>query len=126
MAASYSTALKTARMQKIIDLIDAGAGNGYLEIYTAGFALKLGTLTLQKPSWTASGDHITLNGTPADIDADATGQAAIARIKDSNGNVVINNMSVGVGEGFEIQINAVNVEQHVQLTLTGGTITHAA
>ncbi len=123
---NYSADIKTARMTAIVTGIDAGAGPGVLEIYTAAFGTLLASLTLQKPSWTVDGDHLDLNGAPADVDADASGTAAVARIKDSNGNIKINNMTVGVGGSFEVQVNSTNVVQHLAVTISGGTITHAA
>ncbi len=123
--ANYSPDIKTARMTVIRDAVDAGAGPGILEIYTTGFGTLLASLTLQDPSFTVDGDHLHLAGTPADVDADASGTAAIARMKDSNGNVKIDNMSVGVGGSYEVQLNSVNVVQHLAVTINGGTITHA-
>lgn len=124
---SYSAAVKTARMTVVRDAIDAGAGPGILEIGTTGFATILATITLQDPSFTVDGDHLHMNGTPSDIDADNTGVAAIARFKDSNGNVIINNVTVGIaGDNAEMTLNSKNVQQHVIFGITSCTITHAA
>ena len=42
MAVNYDTPTKSQRMQKVIDAIDSGAGNGVLEICSAAFAAVLG------------------------------------------------------------------------------------
>ena len=126
MAVNYSTGLKTTRMTAVIDAIDAGSGPGTLEICSAAFAAVLATIILDDPSFTVSGAVITMAGVPrSDTSADATGTAAVARIKDSDGNVIINNLTVGVGTG-DIQLNSVALSSGQTVTITAGTITHAA
>ncbi len=125
MSVNYITNLKTSRMQCVIDRIDIGTA-GSLEICSAGYAAVLATIALQKPSFVASGDHITLAGVPlSDTDADASGTAAAARIKASNGDVVVNGLTVGVGSG-DIQLNSTTITQHQTVTITSGVITHSA
>src|SRR3954454_2388052 len=125
MAVNYNAALKSARMQAVITGIDAGAGPGVLEICSAGFAAVLAAITLADPSFTEAGGVITMAGPPrTDTSADATGTAAVARIKDSNGTVVANNLSVGVGAG-EIQLNSTALSAGQSVSITAGTITHA-
>ena len=93
-------------MQAVIAAIDAGAGPGTLEICTAAFAAVLAVIPLSDPSFTEAGGVITMAGVPkSDAAADATGTAAVARIKDSNAVVVVNNLTVGVGSG-DIQLNS--------------------
>jgi hypothetical protein len=90
MAVTYSIATKTARLQAVVNQIDAGSGPGTLEIGTAAMALVLATITLADPCGTVSGDTLTFDFDPdvSDPSADATGTAVAARIKDSNGNTV--------------------------------------
>ena len=83
MAVNYAATLKSARMQAVIAAIDAGAGPGTLEICTAAFASVLAVIPLSDPSFTEAGGVITMAGVPkSDAAADATGTAAVARIKD--------------------------------------------
>jgi hypothetical protein len=125
MAVNYIANLKSSRMQAVIDRIDIGTA-GTLEICSAAFAAVLATIALQKPSFVESGGVITLQGVPlSDSSADATGTAAVARIKASNGDVVVNNLTVGVGTG-DIQLNSVAISAGQTVTITSGTITHAA
>jgi hypothetical protein len=126
MAVSYNAALKSSRMAAVIAAIDAGAGPGTLEICTAGYASVLATITLADPSFTESGGVITMAGVPrTDAAADATGTAALARIKDSNGNVVVNGLTVDLSTG-DIQLNSIAITAGQAVTITAGTITHAA
>jgi len=126
MAVNYAAALKSSRMQAVIAAIDAGPGPGTLEICTAAFAAVLAVIPLADPSFTEAGGVITLAGVPrSDNAADAAGTAAVARIKDSTGAVVVDNLTVGVGTG-DIQLNSVTISVGQAVTITGGTITHAA
>jgi hypothetical protein len=126
MAVNYSTTLKSTRMAAVIAAVDAGSGPGTLEICTASYASVLAIITLADPSFTESGGVITMAGMPrSDTSADNTGTAAIARIKDSNGTVVISGLTVGVGTG-DIQLNSVSISAAQTVTITAGTITHSA
>lgn len=126
MSVVYSTAVKTARMQAVIDQIDAGAGAGTIEIGTTGMASVLAVLTLADPSGTAASGVITLDFDPdiSDTSANASGTAAEARIKDSNGTVVISGLTVGTS-GADINLDSVSITAGQTVTLTTGTITHA-
>lgn len=126
MAVTYSTAAKTARMQAVIDQIDAGAGAGTLEIGTTGFASTLAIITLADPSGTASAGALTFDFDPdvSDTSANATGTAAEARIKDSNGTIVISGLTVGT-TGSDINLDSVSITAGQTVTLTTGTINHA-
>lgn len=126
MAVTYSTAVKTARMQAVIDQIDAGAGAGTLEIGTTGMGTVLAVLTLADPSGTASAGVLTFDFDPdiSDTSANATGTAAEARIKDSNGTVVISGLTVGTS-GTDIVLDSTSITTGQTVTLTTGTITHA-
>ena len=126
MAVNYNSTLKSARMAAVIAAVDGGAGPGTMEICTASYASVLAIITLADPSFTEAAGVITMAGVPrSDTAADATGTAAIARIKDSNGTVVISGLTVGVGSG-DIQLNSVSISTSQTVTITAGTITHSA
>ncbi|QJP14671.1 hypothetical protein G3545_14075 [Starkeya sp. ORNL1] len=126
MAVNYAAALKTARMQAVADAIDAGSGPGTLEIATTGFASVLAILTLADPCGTVSGSVLTLDTTPAieDSAANATGTAAVARIKDSNGNVIVNNLTVGTS-ATDIVLTSTSITTGQLVQVTSATFTHA-
>lgn len=126
MAVTYSTAAKTARMNAVIAEIDAGAGPGTLEIGTTGFGSVLAILTLADPCGTAASGVLTFDFDPdiTDSSANATGTAAEARIKDSNGTVVISGLTVSTS-GADINLDSVSITTGQAVTLTTGTITHA-
>lgn len=126
MAVVYSTATKTARLQAVVNQIDAGAGPGTLEIGTTGMASILAIITLADPSGTVSGTVLTFDFDPdvSDTSADNGGTAAEARIKDSNGNIIISGLTVGTS-GADIILDSVSITAGQTVTLTTGTITHA-
>lgn len=124
MTVSYIANLKTTRMTAVVNRIDIGTA-GTLEICSAGYAAVLASIPLQKPSFSVSGDHINLLGVPlSDTDADASGTAAVARIKASNGDIVVTGLVCGVGTG-DVQLNSLDVQQHQTVTITSGVITHS-
>jgi hypothetical protein len=126
MAVNYNAALKSTRMAAVITAVDAGSGPGTLEICTSSYASVLATITLADPSFTESGGVITMAGVPrSDTSADNTGTAAVARIKDSTGTVVISGLTVGAGTG-DIQLNSVSIASGQSVSITAGTITHSA
>jgi hypothetical protein len=126
MPVTYSTATKQARLEAVIARIDAGAGPGTIEIGTTGMGTVLATLTLADPSGTASGATLTFDFDPdiADTSADNSGTAAAARVKDSDGTVVISGLTVGTSES-DIVLDSTNITAGQNVTLTSGTITHA-
>ena len=129
MAVNYATSLKTTRMTAVVTAIDGGAGAGVLEIGTTAFASTLAQITLNDPCGTVSGAVLTLDvdPVPSDSSANATGTAAVARIKDSNGTVIVDGLTVTAsGGGGDIIIGSTAITSGQAVSLTSGTITHAA
>ncbi|MCK0507927.1 hypothetical protein [Aromatoleum anaerobium] len=126
MAVTYSTAVKTLRMQAVADAIDAGASAGTLEIGTAAMGTVLATFALVEPCGTVSGAVLTLDFDPdiSDTSADATGTAAAAQIKNGSGTVVISGLTVGTS-GTDIVLDNTSITAGQTVTLTAGTLTHA-
>ena len=125
MAVNYSAGLKTSRMAAVITAIDVNASPATIEIATTAFASVLVTITLADPSFTESGGVITMAGAPKSGVAANTGTAAVARIKDGGGNVIVNNLSVGTS-GSDINLNSTSITSGQTVTITSGTITHSA
>lgn len=126
MAVTYSTAVKTLRMQAVADAIDAGVGAGTLEIGTTAMGTVLATFQLTEPCGTVSGAVLTLDFDPdiSDTSADATGTAAAAQIKNGDGTVVISGLTVGTS-GTDIVLDNTSITATQTVTLTAGTLTHA-
>ena len=125
MAVIYAAALRTARMNEVLDAIDVDVGAGTLEICTAAYAAVLITFTLSDPAATVAGDVLTLAGMPKTANASDGGTAAIARIKDNSGDVVVEGLTVGT-VGTDVIISNTTITNGASYSLTAGTITHAS
>lgn len=125
MAVIYSTAAKNARLQGVIDTIDAGSGPGVLQIGTSAMGTVLAEITLADPCGTVTGGVLTFSSFPrSDSSANATGVAAAARIRDSNGADVITGLTVGMtGSGADIILETTNIDTGEIVTLNSATIT---
>ena len=125
MAVTYTTAVKTARMNAVKDQIDAGAGAGKLEIGTSGMASVLATITLADPCGTVTNGVLTFSSMPrSDTSADASGTAAAARIRDSNNVDIVTGLTVGTS-GTDIILDSVSITAGQTVTINSATITHA-
>ncbi len=123
MSLIYSLAVRTARLQQVINAIDAGAGSGKIQIGTAGMGLVLSTVVLLKPCATIAAGILTFSGTPLnDPSAAATGFATAAQITDSTGLVVASGLTVGLA-GTDIIITLQNITVGSIVTFVSGTIT---
>lgn len=132
MVIKMSEALRNARAQAIVDAINYGAGPGTLDVYTSpmptagGDAVttqtKLGTLTFAEPVGTISGGVLTFTVLGDDASADANGDAAWARVKDGDGNWVMDaDITLDSGTGF-IRMPLLAVYAGGVIRITGGTL----
>lgn len=114
----------------IVDLIDAGAGAGRLEIRTgtqpavngALTGTLLATITLSDPAFGAasasgSGGVATASGLPLeDSSADATGTAGYGALLDSNSNVIFTGgVATDTSEQFQLSTLSIVSGQPVSL-----------
>jgi hypothetical protein len=123
MAVDYRTTLKTTRMTAVRDDIDSGPAAGYIEICSAAYASVLATITLADPCGTVTTDTLTFTMPQSDSSADNTGTAAVARIKESTGTTIVNNLTVGTS-GANINLNSLSITSGGTVTLTSGTLVH--
>lgn len=128
MAVTYSTAVKTARMTAVRDQIDAGGAAGKLEICTTAYGSVLATIPLGysgASTGTISGSVLTLAGFPrSDSSADATGTAAVARIRTSANVDVITGLTVGL-TGSDVNLDSLSITAAQVVTINSATFTHA-
>lgn len=122
--ATLGTNGKNASLTGIVGAIDGGSGNGYMEIGTTSFASILGTLPLSKPCGTVSGGVLTLATPFSDSAANAAGTAAVARVKDSAGNIIIASMTVGTS-GTEVILSSTTIALAQPMNITSATLTYA-
>ena len=123
MPANYVTAVKNTRMTAVLNAIDAGSGAGKINIYTTGYSSLLVSIALADPSGTVNSGALTLAGMPKSGTGAAAGNAAIARILDSDDTVVAEGLTVGTS-GTDIVIDNVNIAVGQNVNITAGIITH--
>lgn len=124
MAVTYTTTVKTARMQAVANAIDGGAGAGYIEIGTAGMASVLATIPLSDPCGSVAGGVLTLTMPHSDASADNAGTAAAARIRTSAGTDIITGLTVGTS-GADVILDNTSIAAGQTVTINSATITHA-
>ena len=129
-----ANAPQQAAMDAVVDLIDAGAGAGTINIYDgtqpadANTAVStqtlLATLTFSDPAFgaTSTAGVATASAITEDSSANATGTASWARILDSN-SAVIFDCDVGT-TGTTIILNSVSITIGGTVSITSFTMTH--
>lgn len=130
MPVIYEDDTATARMLATRDRIDSGGAAGVLEICSAGYANVLSAVALGYPgnaTAIVSARTLTLAGLPrSDVAIDATGQAALARIRNSAGAIVLRGLTVGVaGSGADVILNRTDLVAGRPLTINSAAFTHA-
>lgn len=128
MAVTYNDTLKTTRMTAVNTAMNAGSGAATLQIATSGgfgsaSTNVLVTITLADPAATVSTGVLTFASLPVSALASATGTASTARIRDSDGTVVISGLTVGTS-GTNIVLNTTSIESGQLVRIDSGTITH--
>lgn len=126
---NYGPTAKTRRMLGSRDDIDSGGAAGRLEICSPGYAMVLATVELGYPgnaTGTVSGDTLTLAGFPrTDVSIDASGAAAVARVRTSTGVDSITGLTVGTSNA-DVILNHVDLVAGRPLTINAATFKHAA
>jgi len=125
-----------AACDAIVDLLDAGAGAGKLQIYDGAQPAnpdvavttqnKLAELTLDDPAFGAAADDdpggkATANSITDDASADASGTAAWFRAVDSDGNAVIDG-SVGTADA-DLVLDSVSITAGQTVKVNSWTVT---
>jgi len=134
MSVTYSSTLKTNRMQLVVDLIagktqaasTGSATAGSLVIGTSGLSGATGvlaTIALGTTPGTVSGSVLTLSGTPLSATASASGTAAKAEIRNNAGTVIVSGLTVGTSAS-DIVLDSVSITSGQTVNITSGTITH--
>lgn len=123
MTYRLSTDTRNKACDAIVDDLDAGAGAGTIAIRTgaqptnvgdADSGTLLGTLTFSDPAFGAAATGVaTASAITSDSNADASGTAGHARLKDSDGNIH-SDCTCGQGSGD------INFDNNV--IVAGGTI----
>jgi hypothetical protein len=118
MAITHSTTARNALATQILTLIDADAGAGKIEIYTAGRAALLATLTCTDPCGSVANGTLTFSAIAQDNAADATGVAALFDVKDFSGDLIFSGTITATGGGGDVTMPSTSITagEPVQMT----------
>jgi hypothetical protein len=111
MTIAHSTATRTAAADLVVDRIDAGAAEGVIKFYTAGFGALMATITATMTPGALTGT-ISLAGTNV---------MAKFRIEDSDANEVLTG-DVGLS-GADINLTNTTFNQNDTITINSITYT---
>lgn len=121
---NYSTAARNAIADGLADQVDTGTtdASGDILIYTAAFGTLLAELTFSNPAFgAASSGVVTANSITDDTSANATGTAAVCRIRDRDNGTVVEG-TVGTS-GADLNLNTVSITSGDTVSITSATIT---
>ena len=123
--AQYIASVRTARLQEVLDRIDAGvaAGGARMKIYTTGRGTLLANCEMDEPAGSVTGDVLTFTTPFGDTSADNSGTPAIADIEDSDGVTVVSGLTVGTS-GTDVIVSSGTITGGVPFDITSATITH--
>ena len=136
MTTRISTAARNAAADGVVDLLDAGAGAGYIEIRTgaqpaavgdAATGTLLATLPLSDPAFGAAANGTATAGAiTSDANADNSGNAGWFRAYDSEGTAVIDGSVTATGGGGDMQLTSVAITAGETVQVTSWTVTMPA
>jgi hypothetical protein len=124
----YALPVRRLRMTSVLQSIDGGGSPGKIELRNTERVI-LATLLLTMPSFYLVGDDLVLCA-PTSGFVVIEGQAAIGTISDGAGNIVIDNMTVGVDttedqvHDYEIVLDSTSLLIGKQVTIVNATIEH--
>ena len=121
MAVTYTTAVKTARMEAVKTALGT---NGKLEIGTTAMGTVLATIDLGSGGSVTNGVWTLIASPLSDTSADAGGTAAAARIRTSGNTDIVTGLTVGTS-GSDINLDSTSITAGQTVTINSATITHA-
>ena len=125
MAITHPTTVRNGMANYVVDLIDAGAGAGTLELQTSG-DVEVATLTFSDPAFgDAASGVATANSITSDTSATG-GTVAKFIIQDSDSTLVVSGTVTGTGGGGDIEMSSVSVGAGDTVSMSSLTYTAAA
>jgi hypothetical protein len=124
MTIAHSTATRTAAADLVVDRIDAGAAEGVIKFYTAGFGALMATITFADPAFAAGASGaatMTPGALTGTISLAGTNVMAKFRIEDSDANEVLTG-DVGLS-GADINLTNTTFNQNDTITINSITYT---
>lgn len=132
MAWGLATSARNAACDAVVDLIDAGAGAGTMQIRsgtrpatpaTSATGTLLVTVTFADPAFGTSSTGSATCTDPAGVSAVATGTATWCRVFDSNAAVVMDGTVTATGGGGDVTLASTSITSGDLIDITGGQVT---
>lgn len=127
-----STTARNAAADAVVDLLDAGAGAGTIQIrsgsmpatpQTAASGTLLATVTLSDPAAGAASSGAATITDPTSTTGVAAGTAGWARFLDSNGNAVMDTDVTATSGGGGLELSTTSISVGVTVDLAAITFT---
>lgn len=125
MALTLPTASRNAMCDALVDLIDGGSGDGYIEIGTSGMAVTLVKNNFSDPAFGGTATGIATANVIDDGTATGTGTAAEARIRDSDDTDIITGLTVGTS-ATDVVISSTSIATNDIVSYSSMTVTQPA
>lgn len=119
MSINYSMPIKNARLKIVSDEMKGGT----LNIYTYGYENLLVSFELSEKSSSIEEGSLNILNTPLEGKANFKGTAALATIKNKDGEEVAYGLTVGTAF-TDIIIDTIEIEQNQKVIIVSGTIIH--
>lgn len=128
MPIDYVDSLKATRLSAVVSAIDAGGGAGKIKLYTAQGGTLLAVIPLAPPPCgTVSVPTLTFGSMPRTGTGEpgiGTQTATYAVITTSTDALVVEGLTVGTTNAFDIVLNSASISAGQAVTVTLATITH--
>jgi len=129
MALTLEGVARNAACDAVVDLLDGGAADGYVEIRTSGGTTLLVSIDFNDPAFGAAAAgvaNVSVSPSAPSAAAVADGDAAVCRFYDSDDQLVMSGTVTATGGGGDITIADVTIASGATVTITGGNITMPA
>lgn len=135
MAVTLATTARNAAADAVVDLLDAGAGAGTLQIRSgskpaspqdAATGTLLATVTLADPAAGAAANGVATITDPASVTGSGDGTAGWARFLDSNAAAVMDCTVTATGGGGDITLSTTTISTGVTVDMGAITYTQPA
>lgn len=132
MALTLATAARNAMADGAVDLLDAGAGAGTIQIRSgtrpasandAATGTLLASVVLVDPAFGAASGGVATLANPAAVTAVGAGTATWCRFLDSNAATVMDGGVTVTGGGGDLTLVTTSITVGLSVDITGGTFT---